>query len=400
MSERHDLVSRILKSSFIFAALFAASSVVYAIAESRLSKTLDQESALLALRVTLAIDKISLGDEIIKSEANCRSGKDQDCSSYIQNLVKAKNRINDYKVLLVNTLDYDTNSNEIQTLDDQRAAIDAITKHRFGLSLDEAKKKGLISIDQFLDYINANQHTQKSFNRKSSSMRLSMVFMDSIQFLNENVAEVETIKKDTHRSYQILRKVFLVLLAVEIMVFVLVNSADFLISNADSDAISLISLTKPQDKTKPLLASILLAFICLLIGQFLLYRESEWSLISNCREINRQNISLTGTLETYPEIREKSNILPLMNLGSGCLNRIEPLVRNDLTSLNKYSPNTEQLKLEVHKMKLRLYADAFQKTESKFDDFTSMLLLSILICNVSSLVALSLFLKKDSEEMG
>ena len=92
------------------------------------------------------------------------------------------------------------------------------------------------------------------------------------------------------------------------MVFVLVNSADFLISNANSDAISLISLTKPQDKTKPLLASILLAFICLLIGQFLLYRESEWSLISNCREINRQ--ILVRGLSMYQKL-EKNQIFYL-----------------------------------------------------------------------------------------
>ena len=69
MSKRHDLVSKILKTSIVFAALFGATSVFYAVAEASLGKSLEKESALSALRVTLAIDKISLNQEI-KSEKN------------------------------------------------------------------------------------------------------------------------------------------------------------------------------------------------------------------------------------------------------------------------------------------------------------------------------------------
>ena len=51
-------------------------------------------------------------------------------------------------------------------------------------------------------------------------------------------------------------------------------------------------------------------------------------------------------------------------------------------------------------MKLRKYADGYQEKGSKFDQMTSNLLLSILIANVASLVALSIFLRQDSEEIG
>ena len=106
MSKRHDLVSKILQTSFIFAAVFGATSVFYAVAEARLGESLKKESALSALRVTLAIDKISLNKEIIKSEAECSLQNAKDCGSYVKSLVQAKNRIKDYKILLTKTIGY------------------------------------------------------------------------------------------------------------------------------------------------------------------------------------------------------------------------------------------------------------------------------------------------------
>ena len=88
MSKRHDLVSKILKTSIVFAALFGATSVFYAVAEASLGKSLEKESALSALRVTLAIDKISLNQEIIESEAECSLQSAKDCGSYVRSLVK------------------------------------------------------------------------------------------------------------------------------------------------------------------------------------------------------------------------------------------------------------------------------------------------------------------------
>ena len=67
--------------------------------------------------------------------------------------------------------------------------------------------------------------------------------------------------------------------------------------------------------------------------------------------------------------------------------------------MDSYTSDTEQLKLEIAKMKLRKYADGYQETGSEFDKRTSNLLLSILIANVASLVALS-HLRQDSEEIG
>ncbi len=400
MSKRHDLVSKILKTSIGFAALFGATSVFYAVAEANLGKSLEKESALSALRVTLAIDKISLNQEIIKSEGECSFNNSIDCGSYVKSLVKAKNRIKDYKILLTKTLGYSPKSDEASTLEKYRKEIDTLTRDQFGLSLSEAREKNIISIDQFIEHITKNQKSGKLKQVPESREKLSAIFSQSIEYLGKDIANSEQIKKDTYSSYSTLRRAFLMLLIAEVTVFILVNIADFLNNNADPEQIDKISICQLQAKTKPLLASILLAFICLLIGQLLLYRESERSLIGNCREINRQNISLVGSLDAYPEIENKSTIIPLIQPRQKCVDFIEQLIGTDINMLDSYNPDTEQLRLEIAKMKLRKYADGYQEKGSKFDQRTSNLLLSILIANVASLVALSIFLRQDSEEIG
>ena len=306
MSKRHDLVKRIISTSFLFATLFGASSILYAIAEARLGKALEKESALSALRVTLAIDKISLNQEIVESEIECAHQNIKDCDAYIKGLVRAKNRIKDYKSLLVKTLSYSTQSDEVTTLEKQRREIDALTKHQFGLSLGEAKEKNIISIDQFIHHISQKEPSLKWSKKPANHAKLSEIFTGSIKYMNENIIGNDNINKGAYSSYQNLRKAFFVLLCVEIIVFALVNFVDILNNNADPDGIDEINLRKLQAKTKPLLASIFLAFICLLIGQLLLLRESERSLIGKCREINRQNISLIGSLDAYPAIKGTS----------------------------------------------------------------------------------------------
>lgn len=400
MARRHDAVTRILKISFIFAAFFGASSVFYALTESRLSTSLENESSLSALRISLAIDKISLNQEILKSEAKCGQQNMKNCDSYITSLVKAKNRIKDYKILLVKTLGFSLQSDEVKKLEEQRKEIDALTKMQFGLSLGEAKKMNIISIDQFIDHISLNRKSINSSQMAENQTQLSDIYAGTIRFLNEKVIDVTDINNDTVLSYQSLQKAFFILLFIEVAVFALVNSADILNNNADPDDINQINFSKLQGKTKPLLVSIFLAFICLLIGQLLLYREAERSLISNCREINRQNISLTGSLDSSPSIENKSTIIPLMKPSPNCLNYIESIVGNDIKKLDEYNPNTEELKIEIHKMKLRKYADGYQDKGSEFDQHTSNLLLSLLIINVAGLVAMSVFLMKDSEDIG
>ena len=68
------------------------------------------------------------------------------------------------------------------------------------------------------------------------------------------------------------------------------------------------------------------------------------------------------------------------------------MIGTDISKLDSYIPNTEQLKLEIAKMKLRKYADGYQEKGSEFDQRTSNLLLSILIAKGSSLPGITLAL--------
>ena len=107
-----------------------------------------------------------------------------------------------------------------------------------------------------------------------------------------------------------------------------------------------------------------------------------------------------GSLDTYSVIKNKLTVASLMEPSQDCFNYIGSIVGDDIKVLNEYNANTEEVKIEIQKAKLRKYADGYQDKESKFDQKTSSLLLSILVTNVASLVALSLFIRMDSEEIG
>ena len=90
MSKRHDVVSKILTTSFAFAALFGASSIFYAFAESRLGNSLDNDSALSALKVSLAIDKISLKQEMKKASLNATGRRSKAVNPILKALFKRR----------------------------------------------------------------------------------------------------------------------------------------------------------------------------------------------------------------------------------------------------------------------------------------------------------------------
>ena len=71
MSRRHDLVVRMVRSSLIFAGLFGAASISYAIAENKLSAALDRQNTLSALQITLSIDKATLKTELATNQLDC-----------------------------------------------------------------------------------------------------------------------------------------------------------------------------------------------------------------------------------------------------------------------------------------------------------------------------------------
>ncbi len=154
---------------------------------------------------------------------------------------------------------------------------------------------------------------------------------------------------------------------------------------------------KFKTKVKPLIVAIAFSMTAMSAGQILLLRETTDSLISHCREINRQNISFYNLLAGTALI-PSGNFEEKSEPPKYCSKFINKKTDTYLVQLNKYRTNDFYEKLNIASEKIRLYADNYQILQNKRAKATQNLLVFVLIMNVLGLAAMSVFLKFDTEE--
>tara|TARA_Y100000766_G_C18845341_1_gene575367 strand:+ start:892 stop:1359 length:468 start_codon:yes stop_codon:yes gene_type:complete len=154
---------------------------------------------------------------------------------------------------------------------------------------------------------------------------------------------------------------------------------------------------KFKTKVKPLIIAISFSMTAMSAGQILLFRETTDSLISHCREINRQNISFYNLLASTALI-PSGNFEERSENPKYCSQFINKQTDTYLVQLNRYKTNDFYEKLNIANEKIRLYADNYQILQNKRAKTTKNLLVFVLIMNVLGLAAMSVFLKFDTTE--
>ena len=152
-----------------------------------------------------------------------------------------------------------------------------------------------------------------------------------------------------------------------------------------------------KTKVKPLIIAISFSMTAMSAGQILLFRETTDSLISHCREINRQNISFYNLLASTALI-PSGNFEERSKNPKYCSQFINKETDTYLVQLNRYKTNDFYENLNIANEKIRLYADNYQILQNKRAKTTKNLLVFVLIMNVLGLAAMSIFLKFDTEE--
>ena len=152
-----------------------------------------------------------------------------------------------------------------------------------------------------------------------------------------------------------------------------------------------------KTKVKPLIIAISFSMTAMSAGQILLFRETTDSLISHCREINRQNISFYNLLASTALI-PSGNFEERSKNPKYCSQFINKETDTYLVQLNRYKTNDFYENLNIANEKIRLYADNYQILQNKRAKTTKNLLVFVLIMNVLGLAATSIFLKFDTEE--
>ena len=154
---------------------------------------------------------------------------------------------------------------------------------------------------------------------------------------------------------------------------------------------------KFKTKVKPLIVAISFSMTAMSTGQVLLFRETTDSLISHCREINRQNISFYNLLANTALI-PSGNFDERSKNPRYCSQFIDKETNTYLDQLKKYKTNDCFEQLNIANERIRLYADNFQTLQNKRAKNTKNLLVFVLIMNVSALAAMSVFLRFDTME--
>ena len=158
-----------------------------------------------------------------------------------------------------------------------------------------------------------------------------------------------------------------------------------------------IDLMKFKTKVKPLIVAISFSMTAMSAGQILLFRETTDSLISHCREINRQNISFYNLIASTSLIPSR-NFEEKSEIPKYCAQFTNKETDTYLVELNRYKTNDFYEKLNIASEKIRLYADNYQILQNKRAKTTQNLLVFVLIMNVSGLAAMSIFLKFDTTD--
>jgi len=154
---------------------------------------------------------------------------------------------------------------------------------------------------------------------------------------------------------------------------------------------------KFKTKVKPLFLAISFSMTAMSTGQILLFRETTDSLISHCREINRQNISFYNLLANTALI-PSGNFDERSKNPKYCSQFIDKETNTYLDQVKRYKTNDFFEKLNLANERIRLYADNYQILQNKRAKTTKNLLVFVLIMNVSGLAAMSVFLRFDTME--
>ena len=401
-TKRHLLVSRLVLLSLGMAGFFGVVSVLFALSQNRFSNELESKQSVSALDLSLSVDASYLAENFKISALECEPSNPQTCTDLIESMAMLKNRLEDYEILFIKTLGFSSKAKIVADLSEFSSRIDQSSKVLFGLSLKDAASLGLLAPKDMINHVVVQEHFKfKQADGFDVLVDLRANFANRIfDRLEQELAELKKRNNSPEEMFRSLRQLFVFVFAVEVLIFLLVNGIDIVNNNADPDQSFEFTFQKIQPKVRPLVISLVFAFLAMLSGQYLLYRESKLNFLDACKSLNRQNIGFFNTIESYVNPELFVSIHPKFQPPSYCYAMISGELEESLSALPVIADASASIKQELLGYKLRLYADAYQDSVSVISEETQWYLFSILVLNVSSLAVMSVFLKYDSEDIG
>ena len=401
MSERNLVIKKIFRLVIFTTTFFALCSILFSFEQRKFTSNLEQKESLNALSFSLKLDKVVFKKEVNNVKIVCdKKIKLTDCEKLAILLTKARNRAKDYKTLLTKTLGLSDKDYFVKELVNYEKGFNNITKRTYGLSFSEAKLRGILSIEDFInisktegDLANIkNQNLDKTLKSIKNQINLMISLLENDFLENE-------VSNNIPNIYINLNKLFYFLIIFEVCLFLLVNLMDIINNNADPNKDNEFNLNNIQQKVKPLSISVFFTFILMICGQFLLKKEANSEYITHCRSLNQQNINFLNTVKSYREI-DLSQQLKYINSPIYCDKFIDINDQNEINRLSEIAFKNPALNQEFQAFKATKLADNYQEKSQTQSEISRNLLFAMLILNVTSLAFLAFHLKIDSEDIG
>ena len=401
MSARNLVIKKIFKLVIFTTTFFALGSILFSFEQRKFTSNLEKKESLNALNFSLKIDKVVFNKEVNNVKIVCdKKIKLTDCEKLAVLLTKARNRAQDYKTLLTKTIGLSDKDYFVKELVNYEKGFNSITKSTYGLSFTEAKLKGILSIEDFLNISKIegdlesikNQNLEITLESIKNKINLMLSLLENDFVKHENSNYIPNI-------FTNLNKLFYFLITFEICLFLLVNLMDIINNNADPNKDNEFNANNIQQKVKPLSISVLFTFLLMICGQFLLKKEANSEYITHCRRLNQQNINFLNTVKSYREI-DLSQQLKYINSPIYCDKFIDINDKNEINRVSEIAIKNPSLNLEFQAFKATKLADNYQEKNQTQSEISRNLLFAMLILNVISLAFLALHLKIDSEDIG
>ena len=243
-SKRKKFVNGIVSISLFTTGFFALGSILFSMRQSELSEYLESSKNQKAFNIISKLDQKGFQKDLKIVNQDCNATPS--CVEMAQVIIKLKNRAIDYEIFLAKTLGYAPNSSSILDIRELINDMVMTSQLAFGITLEDAKKIGIGSAEELTEY---------GFKHEKWSNQKFGVVIDTINPLTKRLAGIASqvtnlIKNESNQINQIsnnLASSFYLLVAAQMLLFILVNGIDFRI-NADPESDN--SLTSERSSQK------------------------------------------------------------------------------------------------------------------------------------------------------
>ena len=223
-SKRHIKVKKLVNLTLFLGLIFGVNSFFYLLSENKLKEKILVIEAKDALSKTTTFDQISFYSSIKKNATYCKNNFPTRCVDYFTTIIKIRNRMNDYKIALNETIYLEKESSIYDHLNKVRSSTDEIANKIFKLSFKDAKKKGVRNSLQYIQSVDIKSLDEKYF---------AILNNEVINKLDENYKKIsDFLLEDDSRSldfkeiYKNINSFYSILVLIEIIIFLLVAYID------------------------------------------------------------------------------------------------------------------------------------------------------------------------------